>query len=120
MVGTNDCLGDRKISLESFGKNLEFLIDSIRTSRAIPILHTPNLINKEKAPGRHKLGDYADLIRYVAISRKTMLIDHWNYWQNEIKMRTPNILNDWLDDPIHPNRAGHMAIATLMVRELYK
>ncbi len=119
MIGTNDCAEGRNINLKLFNENLDSLITGIRALGAIPILHTPNLIIKEKAPERSNLSEYVDVIKRVAEDKKIILVDNWGYWKQAIaKTSQAKIFNEWLNDPLHPNGVGHLEIARLMFKEL--
>ena len=114
MIGTNDC-AKHDIDLSVFEQNLVTLQSKIRQLGAIPILHTPNPIIEEKAPERARLSEYIPVIQDVAEKNKIVLVDNWAYWQSQPqeKMR-----REWLNDPLHPNDAGHLEIAQLMFKEL--
>lgn len=114
MIGTNDC-ANRKVSLNSFKSNLNQLLNNIVDIGAIPILHTPNIIDKEKAVDRSSLSEYVAVIQNVSLERKIVLIDHWSFW-NKIQKET--VVKKWLDDPIHPNGKGHGKMAHLIFKEL--
>lgn len=119
MIGTNDCAEGRNINLKLFNENLDSLITGIRALGAIPILHTPNLIIKEKAPERSNLSEYVDVIKRMAEDKKIILVDNWGYWKQAIAMTSQaKIFNEWLNDPLHPNGVGHLEIARLMFKEL--
>jgi acyl-CoA thioesterase I len=119
MIGTNDCAKGRNINLQLFNKNLDYLVNGIRASGAIPILHTPNLIIKDKAPERSDLYQYAEVIKRIAEDKKIILVDNWKYWKQAISQTSQaRVFKEWLNDPLHPNGAGHLEIARLMFREL--
>jgi lysophospholipase L1-like esterase len=87
--------------------------------KAVPILHTPNLIIFRKSPERTKLPDYVSVIRKVAEKEKLILIDNYYHWQDTFQnSATINVYKDWLNDPLHPNGNGHSQIARLMFKEL--
>lgn len=114
MIGTNDC-SKPDIDLSVFEQNLVTLQSKIRALGAIPILHTPNPIIEEKAQERARLSEYIPVIQKVARENEIILVDNWDYWksQPENEMR-----RKWLNDPLHPNDAGHLEIARLMFKTL--
>jgi acyl-CoA thioesterase-1 len=119
MFGTNDCADGRNISLQLFKTNLDYLVSGIRALGAIPILHTPNLIIKDKAPERSSLHKYVEVIKSVAEEQKLILVDNWEYWNQAIvKTSQAKVFKEWLNDPLHPSGEGHSEIARLMFREL--
>lgn len=118
MIGTNDC-SNKDITLEVFERNLDSLLTMIRELNAIPIFHTPNVIIKGKAPGREKLGEYVTVMQNFALRKEVILVDNYTYWQNAIQSQGETaIFKNWLNDPLHPNGAGHSEIARLMFKTL--
>jgi acyl-CoA thioesterase I len=119
MIGTNDCAETKNISPEVFGKNLENLLNLIREINSVPVFHTPNPIIKEKAPERARLDEYIKVIRTICEQKQVIMIDNYTWWQNEIKnLGEEAVFRKWLNDPLHPNGAGHSEIARLMFKEL--
>ncbi len=119
MIGTNDCATTRDISPDAFEYNLDSLLTMFRDMNSIPILHTPNIIIKEKAPERERLSEYVSITQNIAKSRDIILVDNYTFWQNAIKSLGETTINkNWLNDPLHPNGAGHSQIARLMFKEL--
>lgn len=114
MIGTNDCAKE-EINLPVFEQNLNTLQSKIRQLGAIPILHTPNPIIEEKAPERARLSEYIPVIQRVAEKHKVVQVDNWTYWQSQPERK---VHKAWLNDPLHPNEAGHLEIARLMFKEL--
>lgn len=114
MIGTNDS-SKKEISLDIFEENLDLILFKIRESGAIPILHTPNVIISKKAPERAGLSEYVPVIQIVAEKNKAVLIDNWTYWQSQ---QEGKVNEEWLNDPLHPNEAGHLEIARLMFKKL--
>lgn len=120
MFGTNDCKNDKwGISLESFEQNLKEIILKIRSLGAIAVLHTPPIVIKEKSLGRIKLPEYVSVIQKIANDEKLILIDNWSYWKDTLENHPEiNVYKNWLNDPNHPNAAGHLEIARLMFKKL--
>lgn len=118
MIGTNDC-SKKEISLEVFERNLDSLLTMIRELNAIPIFHTPNVIIKEKAPGRERLSEYVAVMQNFTRKKEVILVDNYTYWQNAIQSQGETaIFKNWLNDPLHPNGAGHSEIARMMFKTL--
>lgn len=118
MIGTNDC-ARKEMTAEIFGVILNVLLDKIRETGAIPILHTPNVIIMEYAPERADLPGYVGVIQKTAEKKNIILVDNYVYWEEVIKSNSGiNVFKEWLNDPLHPNGAGHLEIARLMFKEL--
>ena len=118
MIGTNDC-AKKEMTTKLFEDKFNILFDKIRETGAIPILHTPNVIITEDAPERAGLIDYVGVIQNFAEKNSTILIDNYTYWKEIIKNNpTINVFKEWLNDPLHPNGAGHIEIARLMFKGL--
>ena len=118
MIGTNDC-SKKDLNLEVFERNLDALLTMIREINAIPIVHTPNVIMKAKAPERARLAEYVAVIQQLAGRKEVVLVDNFTYWQDAIqKHGEAEIFKEWLNDPIHPNGQGHSEIARLMFKTL--
>jgi lysophospholipase L1-like esterase len=121
MFGTNDCQA-AEIPPDKFRANLEELVRKIRASGAIPLLQTPNAIASEPAvaaahiKSRAALPEYVSVIKEVAEKGRLVLVDHWTYWQGRSEAGE-NYLS-WLDDPLHPNAAGHREMARLIFKDL--
>ncbi|MEN6354639.1 MAG: SGNH/GDSL hydrolase family protein, partial [Bacteroidales bacterium] len=118
MIGTNDC-SKEDIPPAVFERNIDSLLAIIRGLNSIPVFQTPNFIIKEKAPERVRLSEYVSVIRNIAGEKKVILIDNYAYWQKEIQDKGEALIfRKWLNDPLHPNGAGHSEIARLIFREL--
>lgn len=112
MIGTNDCAYP-SITSKNFEESLFRLVDKIKASGCIPLLHTPNAIIQKDDPVRSRLPEFVSVIKQVAKTRELILIDHWDLWSKENKAMT-----EWLDDAIHPNFKGHAEMAKLLFKTL--
>lgn len=118
MIGTNDC-ARKEMTLKIFENNLNILLDSIRSTDAIPVLHTPNAIIKEYAPERAGLFKYVKVIQKTAEKKSMILVDNYAYWEEVMKNHSGiNVFKEWLNDPLHPNGTGHQEIARLLFKKL--
>lgn len=118
MIGTNDCAKGR-IPIEQFESNLYILVKRIRDLKAIPILHTPNIIITEKDSTRSALAEYVDVIRKVAEKEEVVLVDNYQYWLDTHRGNSGvSVYKEWLNDPLHPDGEGHAQIARLMFKKL--
>jgi lysophospholipase L1-like esterase len=118
MIGMNDCTGGPE-KREEFRNNLRELIRRTRGLGAVPVLHTQNIIDPAAAKERGDLPAYATIVAEVTSEQKTVLVDHWEHWRSACK--DPQVLKEWLNDPIHPNARGHreLAILTFQVLGIY-
>ena len=118
MIGTNDC-ARKEMTTTIFENNLNSLLDKIRETGAIPILHTPNIIITEYAPERAGLLEYVNVIQETAEKKNIILVDNYAYWEDTMKNHSEiNVFKEWLNDPLHPNGTGHQEIARLLFKEL--
>ena len=117
MIGMNNSVhgpGGR----DKFEAELHDTIKRVRAAGAIPILHRTNPIDDQNPGARTRadLPDYNGRIERVAQSTQAILVDHWRYWREN--RPDPAALREWLDDPIHPNGAGHRQFAIELFRAL--
>lgn len=118
MIGTNDASVKKGISIDQFRTDIEELVSRIRKAGGIPILQTPNIIITEKATGREKLKDYVSVLRESSVSNKTILVDHWAYWEDRAMQAPDEVYRKWMSDELHPNGRGHDQMAKLLFRKL--
>lgn len=116
MIGTNDAATNKNVSVEIFEKNIQKLIEKIRATGAVPLLHTPNPIIAALAKERAGLPAYVNVIRRVAEQQKVVLIDHYLYWEEAARQN--KIYDAWLNDPLHPNGMGHLQMARTIFKAL--
>lgn len=124
MIGMNDIV--RGGSADEFRTRLETLLDRFRADGAIPVLQTPNTIQKVENPTTdylrgylrrfEELPAYAEVIREVAAAKDVILVDHFAYWSREAA--DPAVLDFWLGETIHPGPRGHQEMAALLLKEL--
>lgn len=101
---------------DTFAANLAELVRRSRADGArTVILQTPNTISPSARGLRSRLEAYVDQVRRVAADTDAVLVDHHAHWTATFGADDPV---RWLNDPIHPNGAGHRAMANLMVRTL--
>lgn len=95
------------------------LVELVRRSRAdgahTVILQTPNTISPSAVALRPDLATYVERVCRVAAETGSILVDHHAFWLETFGEADPV---RWLNDPIHPNGAGHRAMANLMLRTL--
>lgn len=105
--GMNDANRD-EVTLEMYRNNLLRFIKSLREQGTLPVLQTPQL------SARRKLTDeYNDVIRKIAEEEKVLLVDLDEYWKSHRKD-----VRGMMNDPIHPNRYGHLQWTRLLIKAL--
>lgn len=111
MIGTNDAAYPAT-SIADFSDCLGRLGTAIANLGAFLVLMTPNPIVESEAPERIRLAGFADALRNVANRSAAPLVDVWKAWAGV------QDYDRWLEDAIHPNAAGHLAIAQQLFTEL--
>lgn len=105
--GMNDANND-EITLEMYENNLRRFIKILREQGTLPVLQTPQL------SARRKLTDeYNDVIRQIAEKEEVLLVDLDEYWKSHRKD-----VRGMMNDPIHPNRYGHLQWIRLLIKAL--
>lgn len=118
MIGTNDMStlpGSPLVSPAEFAASLREFVSRTRALGAIVVLQTPPSIDAANAPGRQRLQEFADAVRGVAASEDVILVD-----QHARFTELGNGGMPWglMNDPFHPNVAGHAALALELARVL--
>lgn len=123
MYGHNDSYIDAgkttvRVSIPRFRADISQLVERLREAGITPILMTPPAYSKKSAPngaGEHcnvKLSRYAEVIRQQSETLQVPLVDHFAAWEEFSKKGAD--LNEWTTDGYHPNRSGHVDLATRM------
>ncbi|WP_194762956.1 SGNH/GDSL hydrolase family protein [Microbacterium sp. UFMG61] len=111
MIGTNDMStlpGSPLVAPADFAASLREFVTRVRSLGAIPVLQTPPSIDTANAPGRERLTEFADAVREVATSEDVILVDQHARFTELGHGGVPWGL---MNDPFHPNGAGHAALA---------
>ena len=118
MFGINDSRGGTD-GVDEFRRQLGNVIERIRDFNAATtiLLQTPNPVLPEAFPLRAALPSYAEAVRRTATAMQVPLIDHWDYWQRAAEADSLRRIA-WMNDELHPNAYGHLAIAAHLLREL--
>ncbi|AUG75199.1 hypothetical protein CFP65_0220 [Kitasatospora sp. MMS16-BH015] len=111
-LGTNDAVAGRA-GLPAFHDGMRELI--ARTPGACIVLHTPVLTSQSGRAYRSELPAYCEAVREIAAETGALLVDHEAHWLAKFGTADPI---PWLDDPAHPNAAGHLAMADHTLRTL--
>lgn len=124
MIGTNDCTTvwlDPIIEPSAFAGALVEFVHRVRALGAIPVLQTPPTIDLLRAPDRDRIGEFAQVIRDVAVAEGLILADQHAMFAAFAEGTGPgNEGHPWglLDDAFHPNADGHAALALELARAL--
>ncbi|MFK3677106.1 SGNH/GDSL hydrolase family protein [Microbacterium sp. NPDC090218] len=117
MVGTNDCTTewlDSVIEVPEFAGSIAEFVRRVRMLDAIPVLQTPPTVDLLHAPGRARIGEFAQAIREVAAREEAILVDQHAAFAAFAEGTGPgNEDMPWglLDDAFHPSAAGHALLA---------
>lgn len=115
-LGMNDSVNApaaERVAIETFKTNLEYFVDQIRASGALPILQTQNY----PTDGRHAdFEKYEDVIRNVAIEKNVILLDVNQYWDDT---HTRDNSDGWMvTDDVHPSAQGYLEWAKFVLKQL--
>jgi lysophospholipase L1-like esterase len=113
-LGMNDAL-DGPRGRSAFRDSLADLASRSSDLGAQVVLQTPNRASLAALPGRADLPAYADIVRQLATDLEVRLVDHDADWAAHAGAAGPD---DWLDDPVHPNAAGHRRMADVALSSL--
>ena len=126
LSGCNDIVHDECGGPEQFRERLTELTRRIRQDGAIPILQTYNTMQLVQDPSSPYLQGYVkrynefpaynNVIREVAASEDTILVDHRKFWEENAA--EPETLARWLAEPLHPGPYGHLQMAILSLKQL--
>ncbi len=114
MFGLNDMT---RVPLGDYEKNLRAIAGKIRGVGSTVIFCTPNaVITTDRRPA-DKLKNYCEVVRNAAAVMNIPLCD--SFWEFEaMRAEDPEGWRMTLSDEIHPNMAGHKAIAGQLARTI--
>lgn len=111
MIGTNDSSDEGVfpiITPEEFAASLTDFVRRVRGIGAIPVLLTQPAIDPANAPERARIPAFAQAVRDVALAENTILADPFARFA---ALGGGDVPWGLLNDPIHPNAAGHAVLA---------
>lgn len=118
MIGTNDmATGPGQVTVEpaEFAASLREFVTRARSAGTIVVLQTPPSIDIPNAPGRERIIAFADAVREVATSEDVILVDqHARFTE----LGNGGVPWGMMNDPFHPNAAGHAALALELANAL--
>lgn len=112
----NDSCARFELSLDECRRNLELMIERIRTANPACdiILQVMNpVIDRPAGHTGHRpnLAEYQNVYRDVARQHKLLLIDHMPAW-TELLERDEAAFRAWVPDGLHPAIPGYAALVT--------
>ncbi len=120
MIGINDvwrsfgAMPHEAVPLPEYESNLRELLGRARAIGARLILMTPYMIEADRGvPMRRQMDWYGEVVRRLASELGAVLVDTQAAFDAVLSHSTPD---DWADDQIHPNSAGHAVIALAWLR----
>lgn len=113
MLGTNDSLEGLE-GLDQYSQGLSEVVDRFTDGGAQMILQVPPPL-REAPSGRDHVAAYRDVVRELASSRGLLLVDHDRDWTGT---PPPGGIDEYLNDDIHPNAAGHRRMADAVLAAL--
>lgn len=113
MLGTNDSTTGRT-GVSAFSSGLEELVGRITDLGTHLVLQVPPPVRGERS-GRTALPLYCDAIRDVAQRLSVQVVDHERDWKEQFP---DGVVDEWLDDDIHPNAAGHLRMSRTLLAGL--
>ncbi|MFJ9840492.1 SGNH/GDSL hydrolase family protein [Kitasatospora sp. NPDC101155] len=111
-LGTNDARAGLD-GVKEFRDAMREIID--RSAGAQIVLHTPLVVSHGGRAARAELPAYCQAVRELAADTGALLVDHEAHWLAEFPDGEALL---WLDDPAHPNAAGHLRMANHTLRTL--
>lgn len=112
-LGMNDAMAGPP-GLATFADSLGELARSSAELGASVLLHTPN--RTDAGPGvEADVAAYAGVVRDIAGELGLPVVDHHAHWTAHFGGQPPRA---WLDEAVHPNAAGHRAMADLTLETL--
>jgi len=118
MIGTNDMatgVGQIIVTPAEFAASLREFVARARGLGAIVVLQTPPSIDVPNAPGRERIVAFADAVREVAASEDVIIVDQHARFTD---LGNGGVPWGMMNDPFHPNAAGHAALALELAHAL--
>lgn len=121
MIGTNDCTTEGVVPIiepAEFAASVAEFVTRVRELGAIPVLFTQPAIDTANSPERARIAEFAQAVRDVAAAQDVILVDQFTRFAEFGAQRPGGIPWGLLNDPFHPNAAGHAALALNVVETL--
>ncbi len=111
MIGTNDCSTGGVFPIiepAEFAASVTEFVGRVRELGAVPVLQTQPAVDVANAPERARIADFAQAVRDVAATEDIVLIDQFARFE---QLGGGGVPWGMLNDPFHPNAAGHAVMA---------
>ena len=119
LIGINDIVKSES-GAEGFRKDLESIVEQIIALDAVPVVQNYPTIAYSETPNYLKrfenLPAYNKVIAETAVKYNAVFVDHWSHWS--ARANTPQLLNHWLGETIHPGARGHFEMAVTLFKAL--
>jgi lysophospholipase L1-like esterase len=114
---TYDSDGVGAVPLSEYTATLRDLLDRTRAvTTARVILMEPYMIEPDRTrPMRRQMDSYGAAVRQIAAEYDAILVRTQAAFDTALASSTPD---DWADDQIHPNAAGHAVIALSLLKAI--
>lgn len=105
------------VPIAEYEATLRRLLDqALEAHRPRLILMEPYMIERDRSqPMRHRMDMYGSVVRRLAEDYTAVLVPTQAAFDAALQYSRPN---DWSDDQIHPNSAGHSVIALEFLRRV--
>lgn len=104
-------MSDQPMTWVMTGWQLDHREGSWRSDRAAH----PVLVSQAGRVARAEMPRYCQAVREIAADSGAVLVDHEGHWLARFADEDPIA---WLDDPDHPNAAGHLEMANHALRTM--
>lgn len=111
-LGTNDAIAGTD-GLAEFHRAMRAIVANAAGAQIV--LHTPVLVSQAGRVSRAEQPRYCQAVREIAADSGAVLVDHEAHWLVRFADQDPIA---WLDDPAHPNTAGHLEMANHALRAM--
>ena len=114
--GVND-VWSRKVSLDTFKKNITSIVDQAQAAGIKVMILTPTPIGELAHSDSSRLSEYVAWMVQLAHDRKLPLADENAAYFTYLKTQPPDPMRNILTvDSIHPNPDGHQILATTVLQ----
>jgi lysophospholipase L1-like esterase len=114
MIGTNDCSTGEAFPIiepDEFAASVTEFVARVRELGAIPVLQTQPSVDALNAPERARIADFAQAVRDVGDAADAIVVDQFARFTVFGEGRQGGIPWGLMNDPFHPNAAGHALLA---------
>ena len=116
-VGGNDSIPDRKVTPETYRRNLRQIIQTLQASGCRPVVQTYYAFDLNAINPQHATAfiETMDIARDASRQTNCMLIDHLARW-DRLRTTCYDVFRRLLVDPLHVNEAGNLLLGLDIAR----